>query len=201
MSTSHTADGSVKKAGAGCFAPRQLPPGPDWYHVQIENGEACVWITGEIGVTGQSAADLVALLQDVGKIEIIIQGCIGGCAKSAFLIHEGLDGADVSCQILGRCYSAAVIVALCASKIRIAEAAAKATLPGVPVVQASSVIDGQSASLLCTVEEAAQRLSCKHGLIRKLVRQRKLPRVAGVRKVLIPVDALEKFVIRETTAR
>lgn len=48
--------------------------------------------------------------------------------------------------------------------------------------------------LVCTVEDAARRLCCQHGLIRKLVRQRKLKRLEGVRKVLIPVASLEAYV-------
>lgn len=48
--------------------------------------------------------------------------------------------------------------------------------------------------LVCTIPEAARRLCCQHGLIRKLVRQRKLKRLEGVRKVLIPVASLEAYV-------
>lgn len=48
--------------------------------------------------------------------------------------------------------------------------------------------------LVCTIPEAARRLCCQHGLIRKLVRQRKLKRLDGVRKVLIPVASLEAYV-------
>ena len=48
--------------------------------------------------------------------------------------------------------------------------------------------------LACDVYTAAAMLSCSPGSIRKFLRQEKLPRISGLRKILIPMTALEKFV-------
>jgi len=47
--------------------------------------------------------------------------------------------------------------------------------------------------LLLDINAAAQRLSVSCPTIRKLVRQRRLARVPGVRKLLIPDISLQKF--------
>jgi len=48
--------------------------------------------------------------------------------------------------------------------------------------------------LAVDVKEAAQRLSVSPGSIRKLIRARRLPRISGIRKILVPVAALQNFV-------
>jgi len=49
------------------------------------------------------------------------------------------------------------------------------------------------ARLAHNVHQSAARLSCSPGLIRKLIRQRRLKRIPGVRKILIPEDSLRDF--------
>jgi hypothetical protein len=48
--------------------------------------------------------------------------------------------------------------------------------------------------LACDVYAAAEMLSCSPGSVRKFLRQEKLPRISGLRKILIPIAALERFV-------
>ena len=47
--------------------------------------------------------------------------------------------------------------------------------------------------LLLDIRAAAERLSVAPVTIRKLVRQQRLTRVPGVRKLLIPENSLQKF--------
>lgn len=47
--------------------------------------------------------------------------------------------------------------------------------------------------LLFNISEAAERLSVSVPLIRRLIRQQRLKRVPGVRKILIPEISLQNF--------
>ena len=47
--------------------------------------------------------------------------------------------------------------------------------------------------LALDVHDSAKTLSVAEPTIRKLIRQRRLPRIGGIRKILIPVAALQKF--------
>jgi excisionase family DNA binding protein len=49
------------------------------------------------------------------------------------------------------------------------------------------------------IHSAARQLSVAEPTIRKWIRQRRLPRVSGCRKILIPAAALEKFVTESVT--
>jgi hypothetical protein len=49
------------------------------------------------------------------------------------------------------------------------------------------------------VKESARLLSCSPGLIRKFIRQGRLARIPGVRKILVPASELESFVSSVTT--
>jgi hypothetical protein len=51
----------------------------------------------------------------------------------------------------------------------------------------------QSDKLAYDVHESAARLSCSPGLVRKLIHQRRLSRIPGVRKILIPDASLREF--------
>lgn len=53
--------------------------------------------------------------------------------------------------------------------------------------------------LALDVFESARTLSCSVQLVRKLIRAQKLPRINGVRKILVPVSALETFVSQNAT--
>jgi hypothetical protein len=50
-----------------------------------------------------------------------------------------------------------------------------------------------AARLVYGVHQSAERLSCSPGLIRKLIRQGRLTRIPGVRKILIPDASLQEF--------
>lgn len=52
---------------------------------------------------------------------------------------------------------------------------------------------GATSPLALDVHAAAKTLSVAEPTIRKLIRQRRLPRIGGIRKILIPVAALQKF--------
>ena len=53
--------------------------------------------------------------------------------------------------------------------------------------------------LALDVFESARTLSCSVPTIRKLIRAQRLPRIEGIRKILVPVAALESFVTRNAT--
>jgi hypothetical protein len=55
-------------------------------------------------------------------------------------------------------------------------------------------IENPGAKLAVDVKEAAQRLSVSPGSIRKLIRARRLSRIGGIRKILVPVASLQNFV-------
>jgi ATP-dependent protease ClpP protease subunit len=125
MSGDLTSHGAVegKAPGAVVPFPRQVPPGPDWFSVEIHGDTAHVKIFGEIGLHGQRAEDLLAQIANVENVNFTILDCIGGCGLAALLLHDGLDGCTVTCDIIGRCFSAGILVALSAGQIRIAESA------------------------------------------------------------------------------
>lgn len=54
--------------------------------------------------------------------------------------------------------------------------------------------------LLYDVKGAAEQLSVSVPSIRKLIRQGRLPRVQGVRKILVPREALKNFAAKSTGA-
>jgi excisionase family DNA binding protein len=53
--------------------------------------------------------------------------------------------------------------------------------------------NGATTPLALDVHAAAKTLSVSEPTIRKLIRQARLPRIGGIRKILIPVAALQKF--------
>lgn len=61
--------------------------------------------------------------------------------------------------------------------------------------QQPSLKQSNDGKLAYTVADCANLLSCSPGLIRKFIRQRRLPRIEGVRKILVPRAALEAFLM------
>jgi Helix-turn-helix domain len=53
--------------------------------------------------------------------------------------------------------------------------------------------------LALDVFESARTLSCSVPTVRKFIRAKRLPRIEGIRKILVPVAALENFVTRNAT--
>jgi hypothetical protein len=53
--------------------------------------------------------------------------------------------------------------------------------------------------LALDVHESARAISCSVPTIRKLIRAQRLPRISGIRKILVPVAALQNFVSRSAT--
>lgn len=60
----------------------------------------------------------------------------------------------------------------------------------IPVVEPSP----QPEMLCVDIAEAARRLSCSQGFVRKLLRRRKLMRLEDCRHILIPAASLESYV-------
>ena len=59
--------------------------------------------------------------------------------------------------------------------------------------------ENNSGKLALDVFESARTLSCSVPTVRKLIRSQRLPRISGLRKILVPVAALEKFVTQNAT--
>jgi ATP-dependent protease ClpP protease subunit len=74
-------------------------------------------IAGEIGLTGATAGELLAAVGDAAEVSITISS-IGGDSNAALEIHDGLAGRNVEVEIVGNSFSAAVIIALAGSRIR-----------------------------------------------------------------------------------
>ncbi|HTV40976.1 MAG TPA: ATP-dependent Clp protease proteolytic subunit [Candidatus Sulfotelmatobacter sp.] len=95
------------------------PPGPCWFTViRQDDGTARVSIAGEIGLVGQPVEDCIAQIGDARRVELTINS-VGGDGIAAFKLFDALHGRDVTAEIFTACYSAAVIIALAARKIRI----------------------------------------------------------------------------------
>jgi hypothetical protein len=56
----------------------------------------------------------------------------------------------------------------------------------------------ESNRLALDVFESARTLSCSVPTVRKLIRAQRLPRIDGIRKILVPVSALESFVAQNS---
>ena len=76
-----------------------------------------VRIDGEIGLTGATAAELLAAVGDSSEIFLTITS-IGGDTKAALEIYDGLAGRNLNVDIIGQCYSAAAVIALAGSQIK-----------------------------------------------------------------------------------
>ena len=76
-----------------------------------------VRIAGEIGLTGATAGELLAAVGDAAEVHISIDS-IGGDSNAAFEIYDGLAGRNVTVEVVGNCFSAAVTIALAGSRIR-----------------------------------------------------------------------------------
>ncbi len=95
-----------------------LPPGPSWFSVERRGNAATLRITGEIGIYSQSVDNCVEQLGDAETVNVQICSN-GGCCGSAFKIADALRSRRCEVEIFGSCFSAAVIIALAADKIRI----------------------------------------------------------------------------------
>lgn len=94
----------------------------DWFTVRMVNNEAHVTIFGEIGQT-RPWKDLVAATVGATDIKLFIDDSPGGdCISAANLFHE-LHGRVSETIISGRCFSAALPVALAGKKIRMEKSA------------------------------------------------------------------------------
>ncbi|HEY3853356.1 MAG TPA: ATP-dependent Clp protease proteolytic subunit [Verrucomicrobiae bacterium] len=87
----------------------------------VKKGPSCptVNISGEIGVGDLTADNLLAILDGVSEINLCIDST-GGDTDCAMRLWKGFGDLVSLCTIIGRCYSAAVILAMSARKIQIA---------------------------------------------------------------------------------
>ena len=92
-------------------------PAPQWFAVHRIDSKAIVRIDGEIGLTGATAGELLAVIGDAAEVYITINS-IGGDSNAGIEIHDGLAGRNVSVEIIGHCYSAATTIALAGSQIK-----------------------------------------------------------------------------------
>ena len=76
-----------------------------------------VRISGEIGLTGATAAELLSAVGDASEILLTINS-VGGDSNAGIEIHDGLAGRNVTVEIIGHCYSAATTIALAGSEIK-----------------------------------------------------------------------------------
>ena len=102
--------------------PLELPalpprlPAPQWFGVQRIGSKALVRIDGEIGLTGATAGELLEAVAGTAEVHISIDS-VGGDSAAALEIFDGLAGRTVTVEIIGRCFSAAVTIALAGSRI------------------------------------------------------------------------------------
>jgi ATP-dependent protease ClpP protease subunit len=73
-------------------------------------------ISGEIGLSGQTASDLIAAVGDAEKIVVALDS-IGGSMSAGIQLFDAFHTRDVEVQIIGHCYSAAIPVVLAARRI------------------------------------------------------------------------------------
>jgi hypothetical protein len=59
--------------------------------------------------------------------------------------------------------------------------------------------ENSSNRLALDVFESARTLSCSVPTVRKLIRSQRLPRIDGIRKILVPVSALNDFVLQNAS--
>jgi len=131
---------------------------PAWFGVQRIGPKALVRICGEVGLTGQTAAELLAAVADVGEIEISIDS-IGGDSAAALEIYDGLAGHDVTVEIVGNCFSAATTIALAGRTIRMRR---DATL----MIHAARIFAfGDTDTLECAARRMARTNARLHALI------------------------------------
>ena len=87
----------------------------NWFAVDSAGPVATVWIGDEIGTCGLTAKVLLESLEGAEKIEMFINSC-GGDSACALELFRGLQGRLNTATIHGKCYSAAVTLAMAAGK-------------------------------------------------------------------------------------
>jgi ATP-dependent protease ClpP protease subunit len=113
---------TLNLASTPTLAPPAIPEharidGLPWFAVDRIGSKCVAHVFGEIGLSSQTAADFIAAVADAEHVTIVMDS-LGGDINCAFKIHDALIGRDVELQILGNCFSSAVVIALAGSKIR-----------------------------------------------------------------------------------
>jgi ATP-dependent protease ClpP protease subunit len=131
---------SCNSAMAGYFAKRMsgLPQSQAWNLATFEDcrvdtqeswfavHENTAWIGESIGCFGQTAESLLSTIGDATGISLYINSR-GGDSACALKVYRGLVGRVTLAQIQGNCFSAAMTLAMSASRIKI-ESSAKMML-------------------------------------------------------------------------
>src|ERR1035438_7898210 len=96
--------------------------GGKWFEVLQTGDTATVWIRDELGCGRETAKPLLDALQGCKKIELWLNSN-GGDSACALELFQGLNGRVSLATLQGKCYSAAVTVAMAAKKIRVEQSA------------------------------------------------------------------------------
>jgi ATP-dependent protease ClpP protease subunit len=89
----------------------------NWFAIHRDGDRAIAHVFGSI-VFGQTASDFIAQLGDAKSVRVVID-CTGGNSSVALEVYEALRELNTEVEITGRCYSAAVTIAMAGRKIRI----------------------------------------------------------------------------------
>jgi len=114
--------GDNAAAGFWDFSPLPQLAGLHWFSVSKRGDETRVSIHGEIGIGEETVEDLIQAVGPAGPITLNITS-VGGDTRTALLIYMKLRQRIKLATIRGQCFSAAVDIALSASKIRIEKSA------------------------------------------------------------------------------
>lgn len=90
----------------------------NWYRIQRRESDALVFIFGQIGVFGTGAKEFLVELGDVEKVKVFIDSP-GGNGLDAIAIYDVLRERETTVEITGRCFSAAVTIAMSGKTVRI----------------------------------------------------------------------------------
>lgn len=88
----------------------------DWFSVSVRNRVATIFVFGEIGITGHWNDALKQIPSDTEDIQLVIDSPGGDCL-TALHLHDQLKGRVSTATITEKCFSAALVLALCANRI------------------------------------------------------------------------------------
>lgn len=88
----------------------------NWFHCRHNADVALVRVSGEIL---DGAEELIQQIGDAPRVELRIDSP-GGNSSAALAIYEAIQGREVSVEISGKCYSAAVTLAMAGARVKMA---------------------------------------------------------------------------------
>ena len=118
---------------------------------------AHVSIFDDIGIFGATADDLIAQIGNAQKLSLTINSR-GGDSRTAWKVFDALADRQVECDIIGACYSSAIIIAQSAARIRVEQSARLMVHPARTWILADEI----------ELFEAAKTMRATNGRLREL---------------------------------